>query len=435
MLQRLRLFFNPFHLAVIVLLAGCAEKKDFTVISDLELGENKDNHPTIRSLQKALEPIDVRLAFKDARIDKEADIIKLIDEGVIDIGIVKNDVEIKSGYKNVRTLLPLFPDVMLILARDTSSTTIQEVFQRNKAAVVLDKIEENNVIQNFLKKSGVSGTSLPQVHASDSAGLIEALNEYDVLVLFASLNSQSVRNILRTWNGTIFSLDEPALMGKGSIVDGFCMSYPKAVPFIIPKGTYGKWPLQPVLTFAVYDVMVCHQDLEEHMAYDFLKQIYDMRQSLSEDNFEFGLLDDNIESHKFSFPLHEGAVKYMTRDQPTFWERESEVLGLLISILVLTSGGVTTLIKYLKQRRKDRVDTYYQKVLFASNQARATDNPLKKQEYLKELYLIRNNAFEQLIAENLDANEAFTIFVNLLNATIQEIEAEIRVDSSSTVTR
>jgi hypothetical protein len=116
----------------------------------------------------------------------------------------------------------------------------------------------------------------------------------------------------------------------------------------------------------------------------------------------------------------------MTRNQPTFWERESEVIGLILTILVVTSGGLTTLFKYLKQRRKDRVDTYYQKVLFVINHARETDSLEKKRKYLSELFLIRNNAFDQLIAEKLDANEAFTIFVNLVNGAIQELEGNVR---------
>jgi len=413
-------------LLFICLAAGCGEKKDLTIISDLEIGETITNHPTITSLRKAVGSIGMTLDFKNTTIEKEADIIKLINNKKIDVGIVKNDVEMGSGFANVRTLLPLFPDVLLILSRNDSTSSIEDLFKRNKAALILDKQEEMAVIERFLIKNGTSPDHIGIIHATDSDGITEALNEYDVLILFASLNSPSVRSILRSWSGSIFSLDDPSLMGKGSIVDGFCMAYPKAVPFILPKGIYGQWPLKPVLTFAVYDVLVCHKDLDPHLAYDMVQSIYDHRQSLSEEDFEFGMLDDNLESHKFSFPLHEGAVKYMTRDQPTFWERESEVIGLLVSILVLASGGLTTLFKHFKQRRKDRVDTYYQKVLFVVNHARATHDLEKKRKYLTELFLIRNNAFEQLVAEKLDANEAFTIFVNLLNGAIQEIESDMR---------
>jgi hypothetical protein len=368
----------------------------------------------------------VTLTFKDAPIEREADIIKLIDDEKIDIGIVKNDVDLHGGYSNVRTLMPLFPDVLLILCRSDSGNSIQNLFAKNKAAMILDKKEERNVIDLFLKKNGASTENMGEIHAADSAALTEALNDYDVLVLFASLNSNSVRNILRNWNGTIYSLDDPKLMGQGSMVDGFCMAYPKALPFIIPKGTYGRWPLQPVLTFAVYDVLVCNKNLDEHLVYDMLKNIYDMQSTLAEDNFEFGLLDADVESHKFSFPLHEGAIKYMLRDKPTFWERESEVLGLIITLVVLASGGLTTLLKYFKQRRKDRVDTYYQKVIYVNTRARQTKDIEQKENFLTELLLIRTNAFEQLIAESLDANEAFTIFGNLVNSSIQELEQDIK---------
>jgi TRAP-type uncharacterized transport system substrate-binding protein len=415
-----------FPIILSFLFIACQDKKDFTIISDLKLGESKENHPTVSSLQQTMKPLGVTLKFKDLPIEQESDIIKLINEKKIDIGIVKNDVDLHGGFSNVRTLMPLFPDVLLILCKNDSGGSIPNLFAKKKASMILDKKEERHVIDLFLKKNGTSTENMDEVHASDSAAIIEALNENEILILFASLNSNSVRNILRSWNGSIYTLDDPKLIGQGSIVDGFCMSYPKALPFIIPKGTYGRWPLQPVLTFAVYDVLVTHKDMDEHLVYDMLKNIYDMQSTLSEENFEFGLLDADVESHKFSFPLHEGAIKYMTRDKPTFWERESEVLGLIITLVVLASGGLTTLLKHFKQRKKDRVDTYYQKVIYVNTRSRETKDLQQKQNYLDELYVIRTNAFEQLIAENLDANEAFTIFGNLINSSIQELERDIK---------
>ena len=416
-------------LAILLLLTGisCQPKKDFTIISDQELGQSKENNPTINSLQGALQPQGITLSFQDVSIEREADIIQRVHNGQVDLGIVKNDVDIHGGFSNVRTLLPLFPDVMLILCRQNpNGVELQKLFREKKAAIIIDKEEEQSVIELFLRKNGALNQSLGVVHANDSTGITGVLNDYDVLVLFASLNSPNVRNILRIWNGTIYSLDNPALMGQGSIVDGFCMAYPKALPFIIPKGTYGAWPKEPVLTFAVYDVLVCNKDMDSHMVYDILKNIYDRRPTLAEENFEFGMLDDHIESHKFSFPLHDGALQYMKRNEPTFWERESELIGLIITILVLISGGLTTLIKYLKQRRKDRVDIYYNKVLFAANRAREANSLQKKEEYLKELFIIRDSAFQQLIAESLDANDAFVIFVNLANSAIYELEQDIK---------
>jgi TRAP-type uncharacterized transport system substrate-binding protein len=412
---------------VLLISTGCEPKKDFTIISDQELGQSIENNSTVSSLQRALHPQGITLTFQNKTVAREADIIQLVHDGKVDIGIVKNDVDVHGGFTNVRTLLPLFPDVMLILCRqDPGKTDLQKLFREKKAAMVIDKVEEQSVMELFLRKNGALHQRLGKVQASDSTAITDALNDYDVIMLFASLNSPNVRNILRIWNGSIYSVDNPALMGQGSIVDGFCMAYPKALPFIIPKGTYGAWPKEPVLTFAVYDVLVCNKNLDSHIAYDILKNIYDMRPTLAEENFEFGMLDDNLESHKFSFPLHDGASQYMTRNEPTFWERESELIGLIITIVVLFSGGITTLIKYLKQRRKDRVDIYYNKVLFVSQRARDVNDLAQKETYLKELFVIRDSAFQQLIAETLDANDAFVIFVNLANSAIYELEQEIK---------
>ncbi len=420
----------PVFLSIVILFAACTTKKEITITSDLDLGESQQTNPTVVSLRKAVKTLNLDLRYVDQNTSREADLIAAVEKGVVDIAIVKNDVDIHNSYSHVKTLLPLFPDVLLVLCKnDPGQSSVQELFNSNNSAMIIDKEEEKNVIDLFLRKNGANPDKLQQIHQTDSSQIIESLNEHDVLVMFASLNSISVRNILRTWNGELYTLDDPSLKGQGSIVDGFCLAYPKAVPYIIPKGTYGKWPLKPVLTFAVYDVMVCREDFDVNLAYDVVKTIYDMGSVLAEDDFEFGLLDPNLELHRFSFPLHPATIKYMKRDQPTFWERESELIGLIISLVVLLSGGLTTLLRYLKQRRKDRVDIYYLKVLQVSDKARASKSFEEKKKCLKDLHEIRNNAFDQLVRENLDANESFTIFTSLLNAAISELENDLRTFS------
>lgn len=421
-----KLHFNVCLLIVTLSLFSCDEKREVVLTSDMEIGENPDSSPTVRAIRKALTTIDVGVQYQQQTVAREADLITAVQSKKVDIAIVKNDVDLQNAYGDVRTLLPLFPDVLLVMCKDNpEGLSIQQLFASNSSAMMIDKEEEKDVIDLFLRKNGANPDALKEIHYQDSTQILEALNEHTVLVMFASLNSISVRNILRTWNGELYSLDDPSLKGQGSIVDGFCLAYPKAIPYIIPKGTFGKWPTKPVLTFSVYDVMVCHKDMDVHLAYDVVKTIYDMGSVLAEEDFEFGLLDQDIGSHRFSFPLHPGTIQYIKRDQPTFWERESELIGLLISLGVLFSGGLTTLLRYLRQRRKDRVDTYYLKVLQVADKARSSENFEEKRKYLQELHTIRNNAFDQLVRERLDANESFTIFTSLLNAAISELENDI----------
>jgi hypothetical protein len=157
----------------VFLIPGCKEKKDFTIVSDLELGETITNHPTVLSLRKAVKGIGVTFDFKDASIEKEADIIQLINTKKIDIGIVKNDVEMGSGFNNVRTLLPLFPDVLLILSRGDSTSSIENLFTHSKAAMILDKEEERGVIERFLKKNDTSSTNRHQLISAPSTLLTQ----------------------------------------------------------------------------------------------------------------------------------------------------------------------------------------------------------------------------------------------------------------------
>ena len=138
---------------ILILLMGCGAKNELTITSDMELGENKDTNPTILSLKKAMKTQGINLRYQDEKIKSEADIISLVDAGKVDIGIVKNDVDIHNSFHNIRTLLPLFPDVLLVLCKNNSSSlTIRELFQQNSSGVIIDKGEERNVIDLFLRK-------------------------------------------------------------------------------------------------------------------------------------------------------------------------------------------------------------------------------------------------------------------------------------------
>ena len=89
------LFYIIFGL-LFLLNISCQPKKDFTLISDLELGKSSENNSTISTLQRSWQLLGTTLNFQNKDIQHEADIIQLVNDGKVDIGIVKNKGSLKT---------------------------------------------------------------------------------------------------------------------------------------------------------------------------------------------------------------------------------------------------------------------------------------------------------------------------------------------------
>jgi TRAP-type uncharacterized transport system substrate-binding protein len=96
-------------------------------------------------------------------------------------------------------------------------------------------------------------------------------------------------------NGKLFSLGDINLINIASSVDGFCLNYPRARPFIIPKNSYNKKPDKPIVTIAIDAVLLTRANMNERHIYEMLEAIFNNVQSLG--NRDWLLFMLNIDFH------------------------------------------------------------------------------------------------------------------------------------------
>lgn len=406
-------------------LVGCnTKKKSLTVLTDRYESVSSDRS-TVSLLSKGVEDLNIILAEDADTTSTEQTLLNRVNKGEADMAIIKNDIMTYDPMSNVRTLMPLFPEVLLTLYKEKSQFASDTALLRNGVvAIVTDKEEERLVIERFLKNiQCIPSNILHFKNSQDSATLAEASLKADAIVMFSSLNNPNVARLLNQENRFILYNTQEA----ASSVVGFCTQYPQAVPYVIPKGIFNGFPKAPVATFAVYDVLICNKNLEPEVVYDLTESIFNAKARLALDNFEFGLLSEDFNDHNFLFPLHPGVVDYQTRDQPSFLERYSEAVGLFVSLVVIATGAISTSYNKLKQRKKDKVDEYYKYVLKISDKAHESMVTSKELErYLNELFMIRNHAFQLLVDERVEANNSFVIFLMLLQSTVEYIESQVQ---------
>jgi hypothetical protein len=217
--------------------------------------------------------------------------------------------------------------------------------------------------------------------------------EFEILCSFTPLNNPLLTQFLN--NGwSLFSLAELEYIGRGSAVEGFCLNNPKYYPITIPIGTFNNNPRKPVVTVANNVLLITNKSIADDVIYDFVKQIFEHKQLLIQKNVLFNWLTEDFDPGKLNYPLHEGALKYLSRNQPSIFERYAELAGVLISFMIIAVG----LLAGLRQRKKDRIDVYFLKVMNADTI-----------EQIEEIESTVVNLMEQ---EKIRADTTFSSFIN-----------------------
>ncbi|MCA9733660.1 MAG: TAXI family TRAP transporter solute-binding subunit [Deferribacteres bacterium] len=357
--------------------------------------------------------------------------LELLNLRECDFIISQNDVVLQDQTGNgksliengIRSVVPLYPQVFLIIYhKDLQPKSLRDLIVGRKVGLPSEISGTYKFAMHFFDEFGIDETEFtPVPHESFEENVLS--DEVQVICLLTGFNNPRIRQNLNR-GGLIFNIDDPQLAGNGSSIDGFCLNYPLAHPFVVPRYTYGKYPKRPILTAAVDAVMLTHEDVDNDVVYDIIKTIIEYKQHMasSHDNELVSQFSEQFLASNLHFPLHTGARQYIERNKPTFVERWAETMALSFSILVAFVGFVRGFATWNSKRRKNRIDRYYMKVLDVQKEIRHYDTILKCTNAIEKLKRLQVHAFKELIAEKLMADESFRIFVSLLQGTILDIK-------------
>ena len=133
-------------------------------------------------------------------------------------------------------------------------------------------------------------------------------------------------------------------------------------------------------------------------------------------------LKEDFSRASLSFPLHNGARIFLDRDEPSFMERYAELIGVIFSILIAFMSGVYSLSGWMKQRKKDRIDVFYEQILHVKVIINKLNDIKDVVRHIRQIQADQQKAFQMLIDEKLRADESFRIYMELSKETIQELK-------------
>ncbi|GHD31963.1 TAXI family TRAP transporter solute-binding subunit [Halioglobus pacificus] len=332
-----------------------------------------------------------------------------LSDGLADITIVENSHPFTAG---VRTVLPLYKSVLHILVREDFDIDSLGTGGNELEVLVINR---SHAALKFLELSAQRSKWFGQ-----QGQLVEQLEpgKTDMILYLGPINPS--KTDWYTEGYQLVSLDQVDDARREFFSEGISYLVPQLEPAHIPALTYNLPGNERGLsTMSVDMLLVASREAPE-------RAIYDLTRTLIEQKARFAALAPNIFSWvtedfdplALNFPLHRGARLYLERDEPGFLERYAESINLLVYLAFLCLTGVVALARWQARRKKNRVDTFYTRILTIRERI-AFDDPITLRN---ELEALEREAFELLINERLAADESFRIFTELLSQVRREVD-------------
>lgn len=326
-------------------------------------------------------------------------------QGLADVTITENSHPFVTG---VRTILPLFPSVMHILIREDFDA------DNPPARVQVYVVNQSHAGRTFITLAAQRSNWF-----GGTAELAESFSprETDMIIYVGPINPGNTSWYQQGYR--LVSLDQLDGGRREFFEQGISYLVPQLEPARIPALTYNIPGNETgISTLSVDTLLVASTDAPEIA-------IYWMTRSLLEQKARFAAIEPNIFSWltedfdpmELNFPLHRGARLYLERNEPGFLERYAETINLLVYLGFLILTSLVGLARWQARRKKNRVDVFYARVLDIRD--RAVREPAEA--LLAELLALEKDAFEQLIAERLAADESFRIFTELLGSVREDL--------------
>jgi TRAP-type uncharacterized transport system substrate-binding protein len=343
--------------------------------------------------------VDVGMSSLEALVANEAD-----------LALVQNSAAFTPG---VRAVLPVYKSVLHVLVHDDFIPEDEEQPLKGTTVYIADNSDAGRrVIQVFAKRQGLESGDYNIVNTRPA-------EPADLVLYFGPINPDNTQWVQPGY--TLVSLDERLNPQLEFYKEGVGYIVPNMHTMVIPAYTYEiPGNRGPILTVAADTLLVARKDLSVNLIYELTKTLIEQKPRFTAIAPQiFSGISESFDPLDLNFPLHNGARRYIHRDEPGVLERYAESINLLAYLIFLLLSAAVAFTRWRAHAKKDRIDIFYTRALGIAEQADGTNHV----EMLAQLRELEQEAFRSLIAEKLAANESFRIFIDLL----QRIRADLSV--------
>lgn len=396
---------------------ACSDNKSYTIATGPLASSSKIVGDEMVLLLRRDAGIDLQ-ALNAPNLSSDVNCAKLLSHEV-DFALVQNVVpdgdalhDTTARSHDLRSVLPIYPDVLFIIAKeDIVATGLADLLRGRRVGFGPQSGTPSRFAHRLLSSLGIDTTSFTPVYTARKDNFIG--DSIDVSFHFTGFTNPTVNEMLLRRHGRLFGLDDVSRAFRGSVVDGFCLHYEQARPYIIPKSTFGNLPEQPVLTLAIDNVLVTRTDVDKYLVHEVVRSLLENKQELVNSDPLFGAMGESFATFNLNFPLHKGTRMYLDRNLPSMWERYSHLGSPIVALVLALIGAFSSLRQWRRNKRRDRIDKYYERIIAVEEEMNDIATLADCAKAYDKIKVLKREAFDHLIEGRLAADESFKIFVAL----------------------
>jgi len=241
--------------------------------------------------------------------------IGLVSKGEVEIAFVQNDIthyaftgtesfEGQSKMENIRGMAMLYPELVQIIATEGSGIKSVEDLRGKKVAI---GAPGSGVEANTRQVLAAHGMTYNDLGKADFLSFNEAADQLknkqiDAAFLTAGLPTSAVTEVAQTSNIVVIPIAPEKIAQLAA-------DYPFYTQVVIPAGTYNGQKTD-MTTAAVMAMLVVPQDLDENLAYNLTKSLFEQRQVIIDTHTRGN--DIQLETALKGMPIqvHPGSQRY-----------------------------------------------------------------------------------------------------------------------------
>ncbi len=382
--------------------------KPGAALAALSLGVNAEEPaPTIGRLIASLKPDDQTLELR--AYESSAQLRTALQKGEVDLGIIEDAGASQPGLTLVAEL---YPSVLHILYHgDDTPADLGQLLSRGAI---------------WAGGPGAVGHRLAEALAGDFGLRADTrilddpfTREPDVYFIFGGILEPDA--LARLPGFRVYSLDAPQQLMHGSVAEGVALRYPFLRPFVLPAQLYPSLGGSSALTLSVSNLLVAREELPDEIVYQLAMSLDSLRPRIAAAYPLAGMRGlADLERAAQALPLHPGARRYRDRDLPSFLERYAEVLALGTTVMLAAGTVLATVRRQRRQSRKDRLDTFYQRLLGLREALSQPETDAA--DVAAEVRAAQSEVMALVIDERIDADGSLMAFLTLSNRLLEEAE-------------
>ncbi len=347
--------------------------------------------------------------------------VRMLESGRAELALLSNHV---AGSGALRLVAPLYEETLQIVVRRDAGITTAFDLRGKRINVGLRGSGTESISRAVLEHFGIEEDAIRARHLSmhDSAVALEE-DRLDAAFLVAGMRTPAVDRLLARDDLELLSLGDPREIG--STLEGIRLDAPFFVVTAIPANAYGRQPRAAVGTIAVRALLVARSDLPDDLVFAITESLFEHKVELASENQLLAHLSEDFDLAHSPYPLHPGADAYYRRDEPRFLERHADELSLALTVGALIWSAFAALAAARRGRRRARIEHRFADARAIAARARASSDAEAMLALRDELVAFRERALEELAAQQLEANEAYTILQDYVTAQIAELERRI----------